>query len=142
VHACDIDPAAVRCARVNARRYGFVVHRADWFKGLPQSLRGRFWLVIAHQPYVPTAEVALLPSDYRAVEPAIAVDGGPDGLDPWRAVTAQCSDWLRPDGHLLTQVASHQGDAASAVAAALGLSSRLLEYDDSSLVDVQTNARP
>lgn len=141
VHACDLDPAAVRCARVNARAYGFAVHRADWFDGLPQPLRGRLSLIIAHLPYVPTAELALLPRDYRAVEPASAVDGGRDGLDPWRAVAARCPDWLLPGGHLLTQVALHQADAASAVAAAVGLPSRLIEYDDSVVVDVQAGAR-
>lgn len=141
VHACDLDPVAVRCAQANARTYGFAVHRADWFHGLPQPLRGRLSLIIAHLPYVPTGEIALLPRDYRAVEPASAVDGGVDGLDAWRAVAARCTDWLLPGGHLLTQVASHQAEAASAVAAAEGLSIRLLEYDDSVVVDVQPGAR-
>lgn len=134
VHACDLDQTAVECARANGHRFGFAVHRGDWFSGLPSSLEGRLDVVVAHLPYVPTANLPLIPRDYRAVEPRITVDGGPDGLDPWRRVAAACPSWLAPGGSVLTQVAEHQVAAALAVGEAAGLSIRTIEYDDSVVI--------
>ncbi len=102
----------------------------------PTPLTGQFDLVLAHLPYVPTGDVPLLPRDYRAVEPASAVDGGPDGLDPWRQVTRDCARWLSPTGVLLTQVTGSQAAAALAVGEAAGLAARAVEYDDTVAIAV------
>jgi release factor glutamine methyltransferase len=134
VHACEIDPVAVECARANGRTFGFTVHPSDWFGGLPGHLNQRFDLIVAHLPYVPTADVPLLPRDYRAVEPMRTVDGGPDGLDPWRQVAAACRSWLAPTGQLLTQVTEHQADTAVAVGQSAGLSIRAIPHDDSVVI--------
>ncbi|MGW7791089.1 putative protein N(5)-glutamine methyltransferase, partial [Streptomyces tricolor] len=86
VHAADIDPAAVRCARRNlAACYGRA-HEGDLYDALPAGLRGRVGILTANVPYVPTAEVALLPPEARDHEPLVALDGGPDGLDVLRRV--------------------------------------------------------
>lgn len=136
VHACDIDPAAVRCASVNGTRLGFAVHRSDWFAGLPAHLTGRFDLIVAHLPYVPTTDVPLLPQDYRAFEPASTVDGGPDGLDPWRQVARDCACWLSPTGVLLTQVTKSQAASALAVGEAAGLVAQAIRYDETVVIVV------
>lgn len=134
VHACDVDSVAVECARANGRTFGFTVYRSDWFAGLPGSLQRRLDLIVAHLPYVPTPDIRLIPGDYRAVEPLHAVDGGPDGLDPWRQVALACPSWLRPAGNVLTQVADHQADTAQAVGEAAGLSTQAIEYADSVVI--------
>jgi len=120
VHASDVDELALIYARRNATTYGFDVHRSNWFTQLPEGMRGRFDLVVAHLPYVPTSELALLPRDFRDHEATTAVDGGDDGLDPWRAVCASADPWLRTGGLLLTQVARHQATGAVAIAAECG----------------------
>jgi release factor glutamine methyltransferase len=134
VHASDIDPAAVWCAQVNAERFGFAVHQSDWLDGLPASLRKRLDLIVAHLPYVPTNELTLLPRDYRAAEPTATVDGGADGLAPWRAVARQCVRWLAPHGCVLTQVTADQEAAAAAIAVDAGLRPETVRYDDSVVV--------
>ncbi len=133
-HACDINDSAVQCAKANAARFGFTVHRTNWFRGLPPALEDRIDLVIAHLPYVPTADIPLLPRDYRAVEPRCTVDGGRDGLHPWRQVTATCYRWLTSGGCVLTQVTADQRRAAVAVARAASLPARTIECDDGVVV--------
>ena len=85
LHAADLDPRAVRCARRNLAGVG-EVHHGDLFAPLPTALRGRVDVLIANVPYVPTSAVALLPREAREHEPRSALDGGGDGLDVLRRV--------------------------------------------------------
>ncbi|MGI5134714.1 MULTISPECIES: putative protein N(5)-glutamine methyltransferase [unclassified Streptomyces] len=112
LHAADIDPVAVRCARRNLAPYGGRVHEGDLFAALPDGLRGRVDILTANVPYVPTEEVALLPSEARDHEPLVALDGGFDGLDVLRRVTAEASRWLAPGGFLLVETSEGQVPAA------------------------------
>lgn len=111
LHATDIDPGAVACARRNLDGIG-MVHRGDLFAALPRRLRGRVDVIVANTPYVPTDEVPLLPREAREHEPMVALDGGRDGLDVQRRVLAACRSWLRPGGVLIVEVAAHQAPAA------------------------------
>ncbi|MGW5664080.1 putative protein N(5)-glutamine methyltransferase [Streptomyces sp. NPDC003758] len=112
LHAADIDPAAVRCARRNVAAYGGRVHEGDLFAALPDELRGRVDVLTANVPYVPTDEVALLPSEARDHEPLTALDGGCDGLEVLRRVTAEASAWLAPGGRLLVETSERQVPSA------------------------------
>jgi release factor glutamine methyltransferase len=134
VHASDLSPQAVHCARVNAERFGFTVHTSDWFNGLPADLLGSFALVVAHLPYVPTSQLQFIPRDYRAAEPTFTVDGGTDGLDPWRTVARACCRWLAPGGHILTQVAREQTREAVAIPERHHLRTEATQYADSVVV--------
>jgi release factor glutamine methyltransferase len=125
VHAVDIDPVAVRCARRNLASLGGTVHRGDLFAPLPAGLRGRVDVVVMCAPYVPSDEVALLPPEARVHEPRAALDGGPDGLDVVRRAAAQAPGWLAPGGHLLTETGRGQVHAATDVFADAGLSPRI-----------------
>ncbi len=120
VHATDVDAAAVAYARTNGVAFGFETHEGDWFDALPTSLQGALDVVVAHLPYVPSAEVAMMPRDFRDAEPLRTVDGGTDGLDPWRTVAARAATWLAPGGALLTQVAGTQVETAVTVGADAG----------------------
>src|SRR5689334_396451 len=108
LHASDIDPAAVRCARRNLAPAGGHVHSGDLFEPLPAALRGRIDILAANVPYVPTAEVGLLPAEARLHEPRVALDGGGDGLDVLRRVAAQASLWLAGGGSLLIEITDRQ----------------------------------
>jgi release factor glutamine methyltransferase len=122
VHAVDIDPAAVRCARRNVPGH---VYQGDLYQPLPASLAGRVGFVVANVPYVPTGEIGFLPPEARAHEPLAALDGGPDGLDVLRRVAAGAPGWLRPGGHLLIETSERQAQAAAAAFAASGLTARV-----------------
>jgi release factor glutamine methyltransferase len=121
VHAADIDPAAVRCARRNLAAADGQVYQGDLFGPLPAGLRGRVDVLLANVPYVPTGEVALLPPEARDHEARVALDGGADGLEGLRRVVAEAPGWLAPGGRLLSEVSERQVAAATAAATTAGL---------------------
>jgi release factor glutamine methyltransferase len=108
LHAADIDPAAVRCARRNVQPIGGKVYEGDLDSALPQDLRGRVDILVANAPYVPTAEIALLPSEARDNEPRTSLDGGTDGTDVQQRIIAVAGGWLAPAGRLLTETTTGQ----------------------------------
>lgn len=121
--AGDVDPAAVRCAAATLAGLPGVlgVGVSDWDAAVPDDLAGRVDVLAAHVPYVPTEALALLPREAREHEPARALDGGDDGLDPLRAVAALAPRWLAPGGLLLAEVAPRQVAAAGRTLLAAGL---------------------
>jgi release factor glutamine methyltransferase len=123
VYAVDIDPAAVRCARLNLP--GAHVYQGDLYQPLPASLRGQVTVLAANVPYVPTGEIGFLPPEARAHEPTAALDGGADGLAVLRRVAAAAPGWLAPGGHLLSETSDRQAPAAGAVLTARGLTARV-----------------
>ncbi|MEV5343266.1 putative protein N(5)-glutamine methyltransferase [Streptomyces sp. NPDC052676] len=125
LHAADIDPAAVRCARRNLAPAGGRVYAGDLFEALPATLRGRVDILAANVPYVPTGEVGLLPAEARNHEPLTALDGGADGLDIARRVAAEAPRWLAPGGCLLTETSERQAPAAVEAFTRAGLTTRL-----------------
>lgn len=130
VHAVDVDPVAVRVARRNLPAHVGTVYLGDLDAPLPRRLRGRVSVVAANTPYVPTAEIALLPPEARLHEPRAALDGGPDGLDVLRRVAAAAPGWLAPGGHLLIETGRAQVPAALAAFARAGLQPRAATCDD------------
>jgi release factor glutamine methyltransferase len=130
LHAADIDPAAVRCARRNVAAFasslGLVarVYQGDLYQPLPAGLRGRIAVLVANVPYVPTEEIAFLPPEARTHEPLVALDGGGDGLDVLRQVAAGAPEWLARGGHLLIETSDRQVAPARAAFAAGGLAAR------------------
>jgi release factor glutamine methyltransferase len=128
LHAADVEPAAVRCARRNLP--GAEVSEGDLFAPLPAGLRGRVDVLMANVPYVPAGEVALLPPEARDAEPRRALDGGEDGLAVLRRVAAEAPSWLAPCGSLLSEVSARQVPPALAVLTAAGLAARSAADDD------------
>jgi release factor glutamine methyltransferase len=106
VHAADIEPAAVRCARRNLSPSR--VYEGDLYQPLPRTLRGQVDVLVANAPYVPTDALGLLPQEARRYEPRVALDGGTDGLDVLRRVIAEARDWLAPGGRLLVETSAGQ----------------------------------
>ncbi|MGW3634533.1 putative protein N(5)-glutamine methyltransferase [Streptomyces sp. NPDC005122] len=130
LHAADIDPAAVRCARRNVAPFGGRVHQGDLYAALPDTLRGRVDVLAANVPYVPTGEVGLLPSEARDHEPLTALDGGADGLDILRRVADEAPRWLAPGGSLLVETSEPQAPLAVEVFARSGLIAALAVSDE------------
>jgi release factor glutamine methyltransferase len=128
VYAADIDPAAVRCARLNLP-HGHV-YQGDLYEPLPAALRGRVAVLAANVPYVPTGEIGFLPPEAREHEPPTALDGGTDGLDVLRRVAAGAPGWLAPGGHLLIETSERQVPRAEAAFTASGLAAGVARSAD------------
>jgi release factor glutamine methyltransferase len=119
VYAVDVDPAAVDCARRNLPQERVLL--GDLYRPLPQGLRGGVDVIAANAPYVPTAEIALMPPEARDHEHQVALDGGGDGLVVQRRVIAEAPDWLAPGGHLLVETGRSQVDATATAMVTAGL---------------------
>jgi release factor glutamine methyltransferase len=125
LHAADLDPAAVRCARLNVARSDSripgQVYEGDLFDRLPESLHGRVHVMLANAPYVPTRDIALLPPEAREHENLLALDGGRDGLELHRRVISGAPGWLAPGGRLLIEVSQAQAAVAASLMSDAGL---------------------
>jgi release factor glutamine methyltransferase len=130
IYAADIDPAAVACARRNLASAGGHVYQGDLYAPLPAALRGRVGLLAANVPYIPTAEIGLLPPEAREHEPRTALDGGADGLDVLRRVAAEAPRRLAPGGHLLTESSERQAPRAAEIMAGAGLVPRVARSEE------------
>lgn len=106
LHAADLDPDAVACARLNVTIGQ--VHQGDLYAALPPDLRGRVDLLLVNAPYVPTDEIRLMPPEARLHEHHVALDGGGDGLDLHRRTAAGAAEWLTPGGSLLIETSPRQ----------------------------------
>lgn len=130
LHASDVDPAAVRCARRNVLPAGGRVYEGDLYEPLPDSLRGNVDILAVNAPYVPTDAIELMPPEARLHEARVALDGGADGIDVQRRVADAAPQWLTPGGHLLIETSEQQAESTRAVCAAAGLLARVVESDD------------
>lgn len=120
VLATDISPAAIQIARGNARKIGVASQmRFELCDLLPGRGPGvetqpHLDLVCANLPYIPTAELRSLPIFAR--EPSLALDGGPDGLDPFRRLFSVSPQWIAPGGLMLLEIEAQSGPAVLSLA--------------------------
>jgi release factor glutamine methyltransferase len=128
VHAADVDPVAVDCARLNLAPER--VHQGDLYDALPADLRGRVDVVVVNAPYVPTDEIALMPTEARDHEPRVALDGGPDGVDLHRRVAGSARSWLRPGGRLVIETSRRQAPLTCRACEHAGLTTDVVRDDE------------
>lgn len=126
VHAADVDPAAVACARANLGPHR--VHEGDLYDALPPALHGRTDALLVNAPYVPTSAIVSMPPEARDHEPRVALDGGTDGLDLHRRVAAGAPAWLAPGGVLLLETSSGQAQRTRSIVEQAGLDA-VVEHD-------------
>lgn len=123
IFATDLSKGALDLAQKNAiahhvgNRIRFV--REDLFSD-KQGLRGWADMMISNPPYVPTKDLDGLDPEVQK-EPRMALDGGKDGLDAIRAITAMAPKMLKPGGILAMEIGAKQGHAVSKLYAAAGL---------------------
>lgn len=127
--AIDRSPGALAVARANAESLG-LADRAEfrlgnWTEGLTES----FDLVVSNPPYISTSDMERLAPEVARHEPHSALHGGWDGLDCYRAIARGLAGRLRPDGRLLLEIGSDQGDSVPAVFAAAGFTCTALHND-------------
>ena len=76
---------------------------------------GRFDLIVSNPPYITSAVVETLVPEVKDFDPRLALDGGPDGLAPYRIIAAEADTWLKPAGRVLVEIGYDQGAAVSAL---------------------------
>ena len=133
--ASDISAEALEMAQINAARHG-VVDRlgfalGNWFEACSRNGRGedKFDLIVSNPPYITSAVVETLAPEVRDFDPRLALDGGPDGLAPYRIIAANAQDFLAPGGRVLVEIGFDQGSSISALFAEHGFADIVVHKD-------------
>lgn len=121
VTAIDVSAAALEVAGANARSNGVAERICFLQQDLATLPAGPFGLIVANPPYIPSGEHASLMPEVRDFEPRLALDGGADGLDAYRALARQADNVLAQDGWLLVEVGIGQAAAVRELFAGAGL---------------------
>jgi release factor glutamine methyltransferase len=104
----DVSEAALACARRNAEALGVAgrleLRQTAWARGV----EGPFDLVVSNPPYIPAGEIAGLQPEVARFEPRLALDGGADGLDAYRAILADLPRLLVAGGVALLEIGQGQ----------------------------------
>ncbi len=123
--AVDVSAAALDVAGQNAERFGFA-GRMAWREGawdaalLPDDPQS-FDIIVSNPPYIPKAEIETLAPEVRHHEPRLALDGGADGLDAYRALAPVVARLLAPDGLAAFEIGMGQGESVRALMEKAGL---------------------
>ncbi len=119
--AVDLSASACAATRFNLQACGFAgrsdVLQGCWF----ESIDRRFDLIVSNPPYIRSEEIQGLPLEVRGHDPYLALDGGADGLDAYKAIFAGVSGALQPQGLIAVEFGLGQGSAVAALAARFGL---------------------
>jgi len=117
----DAQPGAVAVARANAETLGLGARArfriGDWGQGIGQ----RFDIILCNPPYVPAAEIDRLEPEVARFDPWLALSGGSDGLDSYRALALQLPDLLAEEGRAFIELGFGQVAAATRLFEAGGL---------------------
>jgi release factor glutamine methyltransferase len=112
----DISEDALAVARENAANLDLdgrtALLRGDWTAGLGDA---GFDLVVANPPYIPSHVIETLEPEVREFDPRLALDGGPDGLDPYRTLAPEILRVLKPGGMFAVEIGYDQSAAVEAL---------------------------
>jgi release factor glutamine methyltransferase len=127
--AVDVSAAACAATRKNLMRCG-LADRAAVLRGRwGDSLRARFDLIVSNPPYIPRGDIAGLDPEVRAHDPILALDGGLDGLDAYRAIARAAPALLAGEGVLALECGLGQSAETARLLARDGLEIREIRRD-------------
>lgn len=113
VTACDISQAAIETAEQNAKNNNVKIRfiKSDLFG----DISGKFDAVVSNPPYIASGVIPTLMPQVKDHEPRLALDGGRDGLDFYRRITADARSYLNDGGLLALEIGYDQGEAVAAL---------------------------
>lgn len=125
----DASDAALAVAKENARNLGLDA-RAEfapsrWF----ENVEGNFDVIISNPPYIPRGDIAALAPEVSRFEPKLALDGGNDGLDAYRAILAALPAFLASGGFAVLEIGMGQEKDVEKIAAVGGLRAAGMKND-------------
>jgi release factor glutamine methyltransferase len=117
----DTSEGALAVARTNAESHGLAPRAAFMIGNWAQGLEGPFDVIMSNPPYIESGAIATLSPEVREYDPRLALDGGPDGLDAYRAIIPAIADLLAPSGLAVFEIGQGQADAVTQIACEHGL---------------------
>ena len=117
----DISAPAADVARANAERNKLAA-RCDFVVcDIAAGVQGKFDLIVSNPPYVARGDIPTLAAEVRDYDPAIALDGGNDGLTAYRAIAAEAPRLLAEGARLIVELGAGQEPAVTALFTNAGL---------------------
>ena len=104
----DISFNAIKVASRNSKnlnldnRIQFIV--SDWFN----SIKGKFDLIVCNPPYIESSKISLLPNEVKLYDPHGAIDGGIDGLNSYRTIASEISQFINQNGKIIFEIGFSQ----------------------------------
>jgi release factor glutamine methyltransferase len=117
----DISTPALGVARVNAELLGLAPRCTFVTCDIAAGLPGTFDLIVSNPPYIARADIAGLEPEVRDFDPVLALDGGDDGLNGYRAIAQDARRLLTPAGQLIVELGAGQESAVRALFTKAGL---------------------
>lgn len=118
----DLAPGAARQARANLAALGFAARAAVLVGHWGEALTGGFDLVVSNPPYIPSTDIPALQREVRTHDPLLALDGGPQGLDAYRALSLALPGLLVAGGYAVLELGIGQERQVAGLLTAAGLS--------------------
>jgi release factor glutamine methyltransferase len=111
----DLSAAALETARRNAEinhvADRFETVQSDWYS----AVTGRFDIIVSNPPYIVSSVIGTLDDEVRLYDPLLALDGGADGLDAYRAIALGADDHLRENGLVAFEIGYDQKQPVTAI---------------------------
>jgi release factor glutamine methyltransferase len=140
--AVDISAAALKIACVNAAAHG-AAERIEFLRGSWLApVRGTFDLIMSNPPYIERAALASLSKEVKDYDPMPALDGGEDGLDPYREIAMAAPPHMSPQGRIVLEIGCNQGQSAMDIFKTAGFRDLQLEHDLAGLPRIISGRRP
>ena len=115
--ATDLSEEALAQARKNAERHKVTprieFRQGAWWQAVPHT--ELFDLIVSNPPYIATGIIPTLQPEVQLFDPKLALDGGWDGLEAYRAIAAQAIRRLNPGGLALFEIGSNQGETVARI---------------------------
>ncbi|WP_210204426.1 peptide chain release factor N(5)-glutamine methyltransferase [Devosia submarina] len=135
--AIDLSAQALEAAGENAQRNTVAdrvsLLQGSWFEPLrlnsPHDANPTFNLIVSNPPYITSAVVETLAPEVKNFDPRLALDGGPDGLAPYRVIAANAAHHLVPGGEILLEIGYDQGEAVPTLLMQAGFSGAVIHKD-------------
>ena len=116
----DIAHNALDTALQNAWAHGLsgrvTAVEGKWF----EPVEGKFDVIVSNPPYIPSVVVPTLDVEVREHDPIAALDGGEDGLDPYRVIAADAAGHLKAKGIVAVEIGYDQAEDVTALFEAAG----------------------
>ncbi|TPK57442.1 peptide chain release factor N(5)-glutamine methyltransferase [Mesorhizobium sp. B2-4-19] len=119
----DISAGALATAARNAVELGlgarFTTVQSDWF----EKVSGRYHVIAANPPYIPSGDIGNLQDEVRDFDPRQALDGGVDGLNPYRIIAAEAARFLEAESRIAVEIGHTQRNEVTDIFKAAGYAS-------------------
>ena len=112
VTCSDLSDHAISLTKENMELNGVKLEivKSDLFE---KFKRKKFDVIVSNPPYIPKDVIPTLEVEVKDHDPIMALDGGEDGLDFYRAITKEAVNHIKKKGHLLYEIGHDQGEAVA-----------------------------